>query len=297
MQVERQQDEERGVSIVLRYQGTAVDDGTMDVYQVAANMVAFSDYVVAATHKLYGEDVKVKAEVNAFEQGSFVTDLIFQVLGVTGTILAATPNMAGVIDVVKESLGLFSFLEGKSPEKVEHIDNSNNVKVTNVNGNVTIIQTESLNITLDERAAKAAGQFIGEALAKPGVTQLQITSDGTQVAQVNDNYARFYHPIVDEMPIIEQTVQMGLMILEPNFKDGTNTKWTMWDGETSFQFTMEDEEFIKAVDAGEPFRKGDVLICDVRVTQAKVGQKLKIQRAIIRVHRHQSTHEQTKLDV
>ena len=50
MQVETQRVEERGMSILLRYQGPAVDDGTMNVYDAAANMVAFSNFVVAATH-------------------------------------------------------------------------------------------------------------------------------------------------------------------------------------------------------------------------------------------------------
>lgn len=291
------EEEEGGVSILLRYQGPAVDDGTMDVYQVGANMMAFADFVVAATHKLYGEGVKVKAEVNAFNQGSFETDLVFQVLGAVGTVLAATPDMAGVISVVKESLGLFSFLEGKSPEKVERVDNSNNLTVTNVNGNVTIVQTESFTLTFDEKAGKAVGQFVGEALAKPGVSNLEIVSDGTKVAQVNDNYARFYHPIVEETPLLEQTVQMGLTIQEPSFKDGINHKWTMWDGEASLQYTMESEDFVKRIDDGEPFRKGDVLVCDVRITQTKAGSKLRIQRAIIRVHSHKFASEQGEMDV
>jgi hypothetical protein len=288
---------ERGVSIVLRYQGPAVDDGTMDVYEVAANMVAFSDYVVAATHKLYGEEVKVKAEVNAFQQGSFVTDLTFQVLGVAGTIFAATPDMQGVVSVVKESLGLFNFLQGQVPEKVERTDNSNNVTVTNVNGNVTIVQTESLTLTLDEKAAKAAAQFIGDALSKPGVQRLEITSERGRVAQVTDNDARFFHPIVEETPLLMQTVQMGLTIQEPSFKDGLSHKWTMWDGEASLQYAMEDEDFIARVDNGEPFRKGDVLVCNVRITQTKIGAKLKIQRAIVRVHSHKNAHEQGEMEL
>lgn len=297
MAVDPQQQEERGVSIVLRYQGPAVDDGSMDVYQVAGNMVAFSDFVVAAAQKLYGEEVKVKAEVNGFRQGSFTTDLTFHALGLAGAILATNPDLASVVTVVKESLGLFSFLRGKSPEKVERTGNNNNVTVTNVNGNVIVLQTESLNLTLDEKAAQAAGQFIGDALSKPGVSRLEIRSDGIKVAQVTNDDARFYHPIADETPIVEQSLQMGLTILEPNFKDGSGNRWTMWDGEASLQFVMEDEEFLKAVDAGEAFRKGDVLICDVRITQMKAGQKLKIQRAIVRVHRHKTAAEQTKFDM
>ena len=296
MVVDPTHDEERGVSIVLRYQGPAVDDGSMDVYQAAANMVAFSEFVVAAAHTLYGADVEVKAEVNAFQRGSFETDLTFHVLGTAGTILSAmAPNMAGVVSVLKESLDLFRFLKGQAAEKVEHIDNSNRVSVTNVNGNVTIVQTESLTLTLDEKAGKSVGQFVCEALTKPGMRELQISSGGEQVASVNDDSASFYHPILEETPVIEQVVQMGLMIETASFKDGS--KWTLSEGEASLQFTIEDEDFLARIDNGEAFRKGDVLLCDVRVKQTKLGHRLKIQRAIIKVHRHNSAHEQTEFDL
>jgi hypothetical protein len=46
--IEGQSGEERGMSILLRYQGPAVDAGAMNVYDAAANMVAFSNFVVAA---------------------------------------------------------------------------------------------------------------------------------------------------------------------------------------------------------------------------------------------------------
>ncbi len=296
MAIEPTHDQERGVSIVLRYRGGALDDGSMDVYQAAANMVAFSDYVVAATHHLYGDGVQVKAEVNAFKEGSFETDLTFQVLSFSGALLTlSAPHMDGVVGVVKESLDLFRFLQGRAAAKVERIDNSNNVTVTNVNGNVTIVQTETLTLLMDEKAGKAAGQFVGEALAQPGVQELQITSDGKRVASVSDDEAKFYHPILEETPIIEQVVQMGLMIETASFREGN--KWTMSEGEASLQFTIEDEDFLARIDGGEAFRKGDVLYCDVRVTQTKVGQKLRIQRAVIRVHSHQSAIEQSQFDL
>lgn len=285
-------EEERGVSILLRYKGIAVDDGTMDVYDAARNMMAFADYVVVATHEMYGRDVEVKAEVSAFNQGSFETDLIFQVVGLAATILSATPDVASVVNTVKESLGLFQFLRGEPPAKVEH-NNDQTVTVTNNNGNMTVVQTESLTVVFNDKAALAAQKFVGEALAKPGVDKIEILSEGQIVVSANDNDAGFFHPIAAETPVIEQSLKMGLTIQEPSFKDGTSNRWTMWDGENSLQFTMEDPEFITRIDNGERFGKGDILVCDVRITQTKANNKLKIQRAILHVHSHQTGPEQS----
>jgi hypothetical protein len=42
---------------------------------------------------------------------------------------------------------------------------------------------------------------------------------------------------------------------------------------------------------------GDILVCDVRFTQTKQGQKLKIERAIVKVHDHRAGNEQSEMDV
>jgi hypothetical protein len=291
-----EQFEEPGMGILLKYKGPAVDDGSMDVYAAAANMVAFSDYVVAAAKQLYG-DVEVKAEVKAFQHGSFETDLIFHVVGLGATVLTNIPDVRSVLTAVKESVNLFKFLKGQPPQKVEHTDQSNNVTVTNVSGNVIIVQTESLNLTMDEKAGKAAAQFVGQALSKPGVDKIEIQSEGQQVAVATQEEAPFFRAIVNETPIVEQTVQMGLTIQEPSFKDGSGHKWTMWDGEASLQYAMEDQTFIARIDNGEAFRKGDVLICDVRFTQTRTGSKLKIQRTIVKVHDHRDGYEQVEFDL
>jgi len=288
--------EEPSMGILLKYKGPSVDDGSMDVYNAAANMVAFSDYVVSATKKLYG-DVDVKAEVKAFQHGSFETDLLFHVVGLGATVLTAAPDVGSVLTAVKESLDLFRFLRGEPPQKIEHTDQSNNVTVTNVRGSVIVVQTESLNLTLDEKAGRAAAQFVGRALSTPGIDAIEIRSDGKDIAAATRADAEFFHEIVDETPIVQQTIQMGLTIQEPSFKDGSGHKWTMWDGDASLQYAMEDDEFISRIDSGESFRKGDVLVCDVRFTQTRAGTKLKIQRSISKVHDHKAGHEQAELDL
>jgi hypothetical protein len=104
------------MSILLRYQGPAVEDGSMNVYDAAANMTAFSDFVVSAAHKIYGEDVHVKAEVTAFKHASFGTDLFFEVVGGAAAILPILPDVVSVATTVKESIELFRILKGEEPK-------------------------------------------------------------------------------------------------------------------------------------------------------------------------------------
>lgn len=291
---ELQREEERGVSILLRYQGPAVDDGTMNVYDAAANMVAFSNFVVAAAHKLYGEDVQVTADITAFKHASFGTDLMFQVMQATAATLPMLPNLISVATTVKESIELYRFLKGEEPAKVQHI-NDHSINVTNNSGNIIVVNTPSLHLTLDKKAGEAAAQFIGAALSKPGVNQIEISSDGAQLVQATTDDALFYHPIGDEETLTESTSRMGLVIESLSFKDGN--KWKMWNGSETLGYAMEDEDFIGRVNNGEAFRKGDILTCDVRVTQTKSGTALKLQRVIVKVHDHKTALDQPGLDL
>ncbi len=280
------------MSILLRYQGPAVDDGTMNVYDAAANMVAFSNFVVAATHKLYGDDVQVTAEITAFKHASFGTDLLFQVVGAAAAALPLLPDIVSVATTVKDSIELYRFLKGEEPTKVVHNDN-HSVNVTNNSGNVIVVNTPALHLTLDRKAGEAAAQFIGEALSKPGVNQIEIASDGKALVQATKDEAQFYHPIGGEDTLTESVVRMGLVIESLSFKDGN--KWKMWNGAESLGYAMEDEDFIGRVNNGEAFRKGDILICDVRVKQTKSNGALKLHRAITKVHDHKTGLEQQPL--
>jgi hypothetical protein len=72
--------------IALRYTGPAVDSGLMDVYEASANMIAFSEFVVLSAKSAFGESITARAEVAGFGRGSFITDLIFNVAGVSASV-------------------------------------------------------------------------------------------------------------------------------------------------------------------------------------------------------------------
>lgn len=280
------------MSILLRYQGPAVDDGAMNVYDAAASMVAFSDFVVVAAHKLYGEDVQVKAEVTAYKHASFGTDLLFEVVGASMAVLPFIPDIVSVATTVKESIELFRFLKGEKPASIQYGDN-NTITVTNNGSGSITVNAPTYHVTIDPKAGEAAERFIGEALSKPGVDRVEITSQGTELAQATKDEASYFRRIGHEDLVTENVARTGLIIESLSFKEGN--KWRMWNGGESLLYAMEDEEFSARVNEGEAFRKGDILECDVRVTQTKSNGGLKIQRAIVKVYDHKVASEQSTL--
>lgn len=281
------------MSLMLRYSGPSVTNGRMDVYEVAANMAAFSDYVIVAAHKTYGDAIEVKAEVTAFSHGSFETDLLFHVAGAAAAIWTATPDMAGLITAVKESLGLYRFLQGSPPASVQHVDNRS-VSVTNNNGQMTVVQIESLNVALDPRAGLAAETFVGRALSRPGIEQVDVSAAVGALVGVARDEAGFYKRLEAEEVLTETVMPMALVVEMPGFRDGL--KWRFWDGEKTFAASIEDRAFLARVDAGEAFRKGDTLICDVRIVQSRTtAGGLQFERTVVQVHRHAARPDQPDL--
>lgn len=285
--------EEFDMQLLLKYDGPAISDGSMAVYDVAANMMAFSDFVVAASHKVYGADAVVTADVKAFERGSFSTDLLFHIAGVTGTLasLYPLPHMADLLAVIRQSLGLFRFLEGKPPAKVDR-QTDQSVNVTNNNGQIINVRFEALNLTLDDRAGSAVERFIGEALSKVGVESVQVQSDRKELSSAVHTEAAFFRRIEAGVLEAETIARLVLTVEMPALKDGP--KWRFWDGERSVAMSIEDNEFLQRVDEGrEAFRKGDELVADVLIRQTRSGETIKLERSVKKVLQHRvKSHQQ-----
>ncbi|MFQ6311065.1 hypothetical protein [Lysobacter capsici] len=281
------------MSLLLRYSGPTVDDGRMGVYDVAANMVTFSDYVIAAAHTMYGSDVEVRAEVSAFSHGSFETDLLFHVAGMASALFASEPNVVALCTTVRESLELFKFLKGEPPKEISQQDRS--VNVENNNGQILVVNIDSLSLTMNPKAGEAAAQFIGRALETAGVEAVSIGSGRDELIEVDESEGEYFRPLSMDVDRSEYIVpDMKLQISVIGFRDGL--KWKFSDGAKNIAAAVEDKRFLERVEGGEAFRKGDVLVCDVRVVQSVAANgRLKTQHSIIEVKQHLSRAAQPSI--
>lgn len=132
------------------------------------------------------------AHERAFNRGSFEIELRFHVAGVPGSILAAQPNLPDLFATVKESFALFKFLKGEPPAAVTHHTEQGNVHVENLNGNVTTVNINALNLTLDSEAGELIGRVVGDMLSKHALNSVTLTQDdGERVAVGRDEAPSF----------------------------------------------------------------------------------------------------------
>jgi hypothetical protein len=276
--------------IALRYTGPAVDSGQMDVYEASANMIAFSDFVVLLSKSVFGEAVETRACVAGFGRGSFVTDIVFNVAGVSNAIFAAMPcvDPKTLWFVLKETIALWKHLKGSPPKRIE--EKGHAITVTNNNGQILQVSHATLNVVFSEKGTESVRRFINEALSRQGIDSVEISDGSNDVEKVSHDEAGYFVPVSPSEMLTDATVKMVLHLESPVFKDGN--KWRFFDGQQSFYAMVEDKKFLATVDAGEPFRKGDIIVADVRISQTQEGTKLTAERAIVKVYDHKARPHQ-----
>lgn len=274
----------------LTYSGPAVESGQMDVYQASANMIAFSEFVVAAAKTVYGEQTNARAEVAGFARGSFVTDLIFHLAGPAATIFSSV-SVESLTHVIKQAFALWKHLRGQPPAHIEHTDQ--NVSVTNSQGEVLLVQIQTLNLTFNEKAADAVGQFVRTAVSKEGVDSVHIGIEGGTLAEARQDEAAYFLPVRPSETVTDAVIKMSLIIEAAVFKEGN--KWRFWDGANSIYADIQDQLFLARVDAGERFGKGDILVAEVRFIQERSGFKIATERIVEKVLEHRFANEQMGL--
>lgn len=279
-------------NLQLKYVGPAVDAGAMDVYQASANMIAFSEFMVLAAKAAYGDQIDAKAEVTGFSRGSFVTHLIFNFAGQAASIFAAI-SADKLLTIVNQAFELWKHLKGEPPKSVEHI-NTQTTKVTNNNGQIIQVQTQTVNLVFNEKASEAVRKFVQEPLTDGGIDGLEIATDRKRiVASATQADAHAFQLVRPTEEITDLTVEMTLIIESPVFKD--DNKWRFSDGQSSFHADILDRDFLSKVDDGELFGKGDLLRVDLRITQQRAGLKISTERIVLKVHEHRRGSEQYKL--
>lgn len=279
-------------NLTLEYRGPRVEHGTMNSYEVAMNILAFSDFIGVISKTAYGEKVKLQTEIQGFRGNSFDIDFLLNIGGVMATLISGPiSSPKDFIDLIKESVKAWIHLKGKTPKTIEPINNG--FKVENQNGEITYINGNVFNIITNVSAGKAVEEFIKRPL-ESGVDFVKVKSKTfDEVLNVNKDQAHAFVTVEAEKPIMEQEYRVGLIIESPTFKEGN--KWRFFDGSSSFHADILDQEFLTKVNTGEVrFGKGDVLIVLMKFTQSSsINTPLKIERAILKVLEHKVGFKQT----
>jgi hypothetical protein len=293
-------------AFTISYDGPALRDGAMDVRDLAPALMALGQLFDAANQNISPES-QIKLDVKATERGSFQIVLeLSQNWSSQVLEFFASPDVSGATNLLSWVLGiggpasigligLVKMLRGKGPDKIEKLAD-NTMRLT-IGSESFVIPFELLRLYQDLAVRSALQKLVEEPLKKDGIDTFSVKQDKITVVSIDKSESEsFTKPSLPDEILIEQVRRAAFSIISLAFKE--DNKWRLYDGNTQISATISDADFLQRVDANQvSFSKGDILMCDVKITQKRTPEGLKTDYIVERVVEHRPAARQLPLQL
>jgi hypothetical protein len=202
----------------IAYDGPALEQGTMDVRDLAPALLAAGQLIDAANAALNDEATRVSVHVKATGIGSFeITLQVIQSLSdhfisfltsqgptaaaTLATLVFGTPVNNGLIWLIKKC-------KGKSPSKIEKVSDET-VKIT-VDGMTIEIPFQLLRLYQDVQVRVAAQRLVEAPLQKDGIDSFEVRENRATVVRVEKTEGVFFAKpnVPDETLVDDEAVSL-----------------------------------------------------------------------------------------
>jgi hypothetical protein len=296
------------------YDGPAVEDGEMDVSQLASSLLALGKLIESADAIRTGEPGRVKVRVKSdVMRGSFDVGIAVHwaesvkdaalawamtpqgagtlaLLGISGITVrgVAVTGGKGVIQVVR-------WLRGRRIAKQVILQDGNTTLVAEDGEHLEVDPTVARMV--DEPSIRQPLEKFTDPLREDGVEEVRFEEGpGQPVERITAIEAPAFTASAGAEPSSSDTFRATYQIKRLFFDRGR--KWRLSNGAQTIQAEIVDEEFWRKVDASDvSFAKDDYLVCTVRMDQWLSPNGLRTEYVIVRVEEHIPAPKQTKLDV
>lgn len=294
-------------ALTIAYDGTALQNGIMDVKELAPALLAFGSLLEEANKELNGSDSKMQILVKSdFKTGSFHVDFeivrtladqigflwnnarshsveeILNTIGLIATITGLNPITL---------FGLFKLIKGRKIKKGTTIEDNNIRLEFEDNSKPVIVEKKIYQLFINLNILSAV-QNVLKPLQKEGIERFFSQKDGKIESEITKSEVSYYcTPEISKLgpgeeKIIESTSKAVFKIVTASFEEGY--KWRLTNGQDRITATLKDQAFIDKIDNNEvSLSKEDLLIVKMRSTQwHSQDGNIKTENEILQVIEH-----------
>lgn len=279
-------------AFTITYDGPDLRSGRMPVRHLAPALLALGEVFTEASLTIHPDRPPVSLDIHATATGSFEVGLIVaspETWDHAVDLLTSDPATAIVQlkeVVVGAGVGLFWLVKWMRKRRVQNVDTTpdpGQVRVVLDDGATIEVPTQTWALSQSISIRRHMTEAVAP-IRTDGVDRILIRSNSEKIELATSDIDAFELPAEPMLqPLIDDTSDMAVSVVSPNFSDG---KWKVSDGESTFWATISDADFLQRINDGEPFRKGDLLVCRMRVVQTQTSEGLRTIWDIEHVHSH-----------
>ncbi len=287
----------------LRYEGKFPQIDSNTLINSLFNMTAAMQEINTELNKESNIKTSLQIKINAFSKGSFLVHLellrdVADDLLAKAAFVSAQMNINTIIKVLIEFIKLKLFLKGEKPSEIRQ--SKNEVAITNDKGDITYVDNRTYNLYIKS-------PIVNESVIKNFETLRDDDAiDGLNLTDKKNKslihiQKKDFNDLTPRNILLEQKTKIllqkaNLNIIKLVFEE--NYKWQFYYEGIKIVASMEDKIFLKKIDKGEKFSKGDALICDLEVEQVfdiDVNTYVNKSYRILKVLEHKPRPEQVHL--
>jgi hypothetical protein len=288
----------------LSYEGKLHQIDSNTLINSLFNITAAIQEINAELNKESNIKTTLQIKINAFSGGSFLVNLqllrdIAKDLFPPAVFVGAQIDIKTIINVLIQFIKLKLSLKGGKPQEIHK--NGDEVKITNNEGDITIIDKRTYNLY-------KGNVIVNESITKNFETLREDDAiDGFKLTDKKDRplidiHKEDFNNLIPRNELLEEKTKIltspkaSLYIIKLVFEE--NYKWQFYYEGNKISATMEDKTFLSKIDAGEKFSKGDTLVCNLEIEQIfdeNVNTYVNKAYKILKVLEHKPRPEQTDL--
>lgn len=275
------------------FRGPDVDEGQMNVRDLAPSMLALGALYEAANRILNGSRTEININVKATSSSSF--HVIFginqlttqQLLNVSDLLTNAVALQMLIFGSGAASLfGLIKLLSGKKPE-IKKLNQS--LYSVTIDNQTYEIPLELFKLYQDVQTRRSLEDLV-KPVKRTGINEFQIRDGRQRPLQIitKNEVNAFDIPTVREL--ISENKSTKAFKIDTLIFEGK--KWKLNDGNSSIWVTLKDETFQSQINQNvDAFAKDDLLICEINTIQWQVQDKIETEVEVLKIIDHKQARQ------